>query len=614
MRMPTNNTSYQYIQSKIRALKDAYPSFHDKADEYVFSAVCVKGHFYKNPAISLSEADLNEMIVDGHGDGGVDILLTDPESENSDLVIAQSKYYTTITKDDVADALNKMALFYKTMRAGRYEQVNAKVQRRFITLDGEQAEEAKIRFVFYTSAPQGGIRSTSLIQHFKDQFEDAGKIDVELFFGKDIEEEIKESESRRPTVEQGKIRMDQAGNCLRYGEEAAIVNASAFSIKALYAQYNIQLLSKNLRYHIAGREIDKGINETIQNSPETFWMKNNGITIICDEFWIDGKEVKLKNFSIINGGQTTYMIHKNPHIDEEHDIFLPCKIITSEGETEDQKNAFSLAIAKAANTQKPIKAVDLKANAPEQIRFAQAMREVGIFYQTKRGEEVPSRYKESFLNSSLLPVGKLMLAAVFQMPCASRTKPSTLYQPGYYDKIFAESQLQIARICKELLYIDFYFRNAFLKKFDRENRATAASDYISFTHNARTVCIAFVTLASRYYQQNITDQAMQIVFDEVSHESGSDNRIYNVFSDLDNLVYLFPAGVFQDKNRYEEILDQLFYLMIDEGTSYFSVAKDSDSTLTPTNFLKKDRNYYRILKANWPKMSREIKRILKNVI
>ena len=107
---------------------------------------------------------------------------------------------------------------------------------------------------------------------------------------------------------------------------------------------------------------------------------------------------------------------------------------------------------------------------------------------------------------------------------------------------------------------------------------------------------------------------MQIVFDEVSHESGSDNRIYNVFSDLDDLVYLFPAEVFQDKNRYEEILDQLFYLMIDEGTSYFSVAKDSDNTLTPTNFLKKDRNYYRILKAHWPKMSREIKRILKNVM
>ena len=59
-------------------------------------------------------------------------------------------------------------------------------------------------------------------------------------------------------------------------------------------------------------------------------------------------------------------------------------------ENEDEKNAFSLEIAKATNTQKPIKQVDLKANSPEQVRFAQAMREVGVFYQTKRGETVPA--------------------------------------------------------------------------------------------------------------------------------------------------------------------------------------------------------------------------------
>lgn len=612
--MPTNNTSYEYIQRKIHSMKDLYSSFRDKSDDYVFSAVCVKGHLYKNPAIDINETDLNEMIVDGQGDGGADILLTDPNSENSDLVIAQSKYYTSITKDEVSDALNKMALFYKNMKAGHYEQVNVKVQKRFLTLDAEQAEDAKTKFVFYTSASQGGIRRSQIIQHFKDQFEDPSKVDVELFFGKDIEEEIKESESRRPTVESGKIKIDETGNYLLYGEKAAIVNTSAFSIKTLYAQYNIQLLARNLRYHIAGREIDKGINETIQNEPETFWMKNNGITIICDEFKIDGKEVKLKNFSIINGGQTTYMIHRNPHIDEEHDVFLPCKIIQSEGETEDQKNTFSLAIAKAANTQKPIKAVDLKANAPEQIRFAQAMREVGVFYQTKRGEEVPSRYRETFLNTSLLPIGKLTLAALFQMPCASRTKPSTLYQSEFYDKIFEGNQLQMARICQELLYIDYYFRNGFLKKFDRENKESAVSDYVSFTHNARTVCIAFVALASRYYQQNITDQKMQMIFDESRREGGSENRIVNVFSDLDGLMYLFPGEVFQDKNKYEEILEQLFYIMLDVGSTYFSAAKDNDNTLTTTNFLKKDRNYYKILNSQWAKITRDIKQIMKEVM
>ncbi len=612
--MPASNNSYAYIQNKIRALKDSSAIFRDKPDHYVFSAICIKGHFYKNPAISLNDTELNEMIVDGQNDGGVDILLTDPESENSDLVIGQSKYYTTITKDDVSDALNKMAFFYKNMQAGRYEQVSMEVQRRFMSLNAEQSEDAKVRFVFYTSAPQNRIKTTQMVQHFKDQFDNAEKIEVEFFFGKDIEEEIAESESRRPTVERGKIKIDEAGNCLVYGEEAVIVNASAFSIKTLYAQYNIQLLSKNLRYHIAGREIDKGINETIQNDPESFWMKNNGITIICDDFRVDGKEAKLENFSIINGGQTTYMIHKNSDINEDHDFYLPCKIIRSRGETEDQKNTFSLEIAKAANTQKPIKTVDLKANAPEQVRFARAMREVGIFYQTKRGEEVPKRYKEAFLNTSLLPVGKLALAAVLQMPCTSRQKPSTVYRAEYYDKFFDGDQMQMARICKELLYIDFYFRTAFLKKFDSENKDSATGDYISFAHNARTVCIAFVALASRYYQQNVTSQEMQMLFDEARNGNNLENRIYDIFSKLDGVVYLFPGDVFQDKNRYEEILEQLFYLIIDAGAAYFSTAKDTDSALNTTNFLKKDKNYYNILNSQWTKMARDIKRILKDVM
>lgn len=115
--------------------------------------------------------------------------------------------------------------------------------------------------------------------------------------------------------------------------------------------------------------------------------------MICDDFYIDGNEVKLRNFSIVNSGQTTYMIHKSASINSEHDLFLPCKIIKIVGDTEDEKNSFSLSIAKATNSQKAIKPVDLKANSPEQVRFARAMREVGVFYQTKRGETVPAAFR-----------------------------------------------------------------------------------------------------------------------------------------------------------------------------------------------------------------------------
>ena len=609
--MPANNSSYEKIQSKIHAMKTAYPSLRAKSDDYVFSALCIKSHLYKNPALVLYESDFDEMIVDGQYDGGVDVLVTDPNSDGADMVIAQSKYYTSISTDDVMNAMSKMASFYKDMSQGRYEQVNAKVQRRFLTLNAELGEESKIHFVFYTSAPQSGINRARMEKKFREQFTDSSRFEVSFFFAKDVEEEIDESESRRPTVDQGKIKIDETDNYLLYGDSAAIVNVSAFSIKALYAQHNIQLLARNLRYHIAGRDIDRGIEDTIQNSPESFWLKNNGITIVCSDFKIDGKEVKLRDFSIINGGQTTYMLHKSRYIDETHDLFLPCKIIKTEGETDDEKNSFSLAIAKATNTQKPIKPVDLKANSPEQIRFSQAMRDVGIFYQTKRGETVPRAYKEAFLNSSLLEIGKLGLAAIYQIPCASRSKPSSLYLPQYYDKIFNGNQQQVAKLSKELLYIDYYFRNFFQKKFDRDNATMPnANDRISFAHNARTICIAFVAFASRYYQGNIQDQHLTTIFAAARSDNATDSRLYDIFSNIDGISYFVPPQVFSQKDQYDTLLDQLFTVIINAGITSFSMASRYDTTLTATNFLKKDKNYYAILDDHWTTIHSEIIRIL----
>ena len=599
----TNYNSHDKIASKVRAMKADYPSLRDKSDEYVFSALCVKAHLYKNPAYVLDDRDFNEIIVDGKSDGGVDILLTDPNSDNSDLVIAQSKYYTRITSEEVVNAITKMAIFYKEMSQGRYSQVNERVQRRFLTLNSEQGEESKTHFIFYSSAPQSHIRKGNIEKKIRELFPDSSNIEISILFAKDIEDEIDESESRRPSVERGRITLDAVENYLSYGDDAVIVNVSAFSIKELYARYNIQLLAKNLRYHIAGARIDQGIKDTINNDPESFWLKNNGITIVCDDFEIDGKEVKMRNFSIINGGQTTYMLHRSPNIDAHHDLYLPCKIIRIEGDTEDDRNAFSLAIAKAANTQKPIKEIDLRANAPEQIRFYQAMRDVGIFYQTKRGEKVPSNYSAKYANTDLLEVGKLCLAAVFQMPCASRTKPSMLYQPQYYNRIFNGNQQQISRISKELLYIDYYFRDTFIKKFDKENEELPdAGMRISLAHNARTICIAFTALAARYYQKNVTNQDLREIFAASRSDQDTDNRIYEIFSNLEGIYSLFPPYLFEQKDNLDSLLEKLFGTIIDAGAMSFAMASSYDTTLNATNYLKKDKNYYTILASYWSSM------------
>lgn len=612
--MPANQNDYDFIKDKVHVMKETYPTLRQKTDEYVFSALAVKANYYKNPALVLNESDFESFIVDGQYDGGVDILLSDPNSESSNMIIGQSKFYQNITFDDAVNAITKMVLFYKDMIQGHYEQINDKVQGRFLSLYSEIGEESKIIFVLYTSAPKAGIRKDRLERKFREQFIDSSQFELLVLFGSDVVAEIKESECRRPTVEAGRIKLDKRDNYLEYGENSAIVNVSAFSIKMLYAQHNTNLLSRNLRYHVSGREIDKGINETIRDNPESFWLKNNGITIICDHFEIDGKEVKLKNFSIVNGGQTTYMLHKSKLITESQDFYLPCKIIETAGETEDEKNLFSLEIAKATNSQKAIKPVDLKANSPEQVRFSQTMREVGVFYQTKRGEVVPKEFKPTYLNSDLSEIGKLCLSGIFQMPGTSRNKPSSLYNADYYDVIFNGNQTQIAKICKELLYIDYYFRNMFLKRFDSENRKQPdAEKRITFAHNARTICLAFVVVASRYYQGNIQEEDLQYIFDS-SRSEKPDPHVYESMRNLSGIQWLLPPNIFKNKDSYEEVLYKLFMQIINAGSMCYSMASIYEEGLNASNYLKKDKNYYSILQFQWQPLKAGIKDIFDTIV
>jgi hypothetical protein len=596
--MPIEN-SYTFIKSKISSMKDAYPSLRSKTDDYIFSALAVKSTFFKNPALIFSEEYLKEIIVDGVNDGGVDALLLEPNSSESNLILVQSKFYQNIQYEDVINAITKILSFYNNMNVGNYEKINQLVQRKFLTLNAEIGEESKVIFVFYTSANKNGIRNDRIQKAFSALVNNSSKFELQIYFSDDINDAIRESESRRASVENDKLSLDQANNYLEYNEDAVIVNVSAFSVKELYAIHGINLLARNLRYHVRGNDVDSAIKETIKNSPDRFWFKNNGLTIICDTFDINGKEVKLKNFSIVNGGQTTYNLHKSNDLTKDNDFFLPCKIIKVIGNNEDEKNLFSLEIAKATNSQKAIKNVDLKANSPEQVRFSTSMREEGIYYQTKRGELVPKDFRLDYKNSDLSEIGKLGLAAIFQIPATSRNKPKVLYNPEFYEPIFNSDQTKIAKLSREFLYMDSYFRNSFLSKFDNKYQNDPNSEeLIPFAHNARTSCVAFATLASRIHQGNLTKDNLKKIFGNLNDGSYS-TILYDIFKFLDNYNDVFPKKLFDNKDNYEKVLFVLYEGFIKSGRKAFSLNKKYDVTLTVANYLKKDMNYYLILQQEW---------------
>jgi hypothetical protein len=605
--MPTSDC-YNKISEKIASMKRDFPYLRNKSDDFAFSALCVRANYFKNPSLEFSDDRIKSIVVDGQFDGGVDAMLLDPNTEENNLVLVQSKFYQQITFDDVRDAIQKLILFYKDMDRGDYQNVNSDVQRKFLSLNAEVGEESKICFVFYTSAPKNKIQGKRIEKLLAEHFSDTSRFEISLFFGDDIIEEIKEMESRRPTVESGKIVIDMPNNALIYGDNAAIVNASAFSIKDLYAQWNTNLLSRNLRYYIKKKDIDQSINDTIKNEPDQFWFRNNGITIVCSEFSIDGRVVTLKNFSIVNGGQTTTLIHRSSDITKEKDLYLPCKIIQTIGDTDDEKSTFILEIAKATNSQKPIKQIDLKSNAPEQIRFCNAMREAGVFYQTKRGENIPRDYREEYKNTDLAQVGKLALAAVFQLPATSRNKPSSLYQERFYNIVFDKNQNQMAGLIKELLYLDYYFRKTFIFEYDKKHSNDPISP-IAFAHNARTICIAFVALSARYKLGNFDNDKLRIFFEHSTGSRAYDDYLYDLFSDIGEQTSWLPKTLFNDKDNYDKAAYKLFEAIIISGFRYYLVVHHSDSTLNETNFLKQDQNYYAIVEGDWSELSEKIDQI-----
>lgn len=609
--MATINECYDYIQSKISYFKECYQSLRKASDDYAFSALCIKSDYYKNPSLNFDDHMVEEMMVDGSGDGGVDAIFMDPNSSDSDLVLAQSKFHQDISYEEIVNAISKMVAFYNDMKEGNFGDVRDRVVRRFLNCNADVGEESKVVFVLYISAPKNRIRSTRYEAAFQKLVKEPNKFALRVLFDEDIKEAIKEAESRRPDVESGKLTIDAADNYLMYGdEEAIIVNVSAFCIKQLYGTHTLTLLSKNLRYHISGAPIDRAIKESITKNPDDFWFKNNGITIICEDFEISGKEVKLQHFSIVNGGQTTYNLYRSKDLVRDNDFYLPCKIIKVRGDNEDQKGLFVLEIAKATNSQKAIKAIDLKANSPEQIRFARAMREVGVYYQTKRGEKIPDEYKsEGYKNTDLAEVGKLCLAAIFQLPGTSRNKPSTLYNPEYYEPIFSRNERKIAKLVKQLLYMDYYYRNGFLDDFDENYKSNPnANSYIPLAHNARTICVAFAAFASRYCSGNLDDLKVKKMFDNMGEDSYS-KYLYDIFVDIDSVDAFFPESLFTNKDEFDKVLYKLYEAIIRTGLKCYTTASASDKSLNETNYLKRDANYFGMIKFEWDDLIEKVQAI-----
>lgn len=246
---------------------------------------------------------------------------------------------------------------------------------------------------------------------------------VKIYTEDEIEKSINNVLEKLETVQEAKIKIDAPHNILQYESdknEDIMCNALSTSISQLYNKYAAHgLFDLNIRKYIRNPLVDKGIKETLDKDRENFWFLNNGIIIACQDYEVDGDTVKIWDFSIVNGGQTTTLISTCKGTNTK-EFYIPCKIVATKivaDKSNDNLNNFFAKIAEATNSQKPIYPRDLKSNTPEMRKLSKLLKDEKIFLEIKRGIKAPKDCKSSIKNDEL---AQLILSFAFQRPGTAR--------------------------------------------------------------------------------------------------------------------------------------------------------------------------------------------------
>ncbi|MBR0203601.1 MAG: AIPR family protein, partial [Synergistaceae bacterium] len=266
---------------------------------------------------------------------------------------------------------------------------------------------------------------------------DLNQFSVSIYSGEDIERRLDELHTEIAVVPEYTIEIDKARNFLAYETEHArgiVINIKSDSLTRMFNKFQAKgLFDMNIRRYVGNRLIDDKIKETLDENRDDFWFLNNGIVIVCENYVITDRKIELSNFSIVNGGQTTYLIGKYKGSNLEK-FYIQCKII-SEKETQTEI-PFSTRIAEATNSQKPILPRDLKSNSPEMLRLVNMLRNNGIYLDVKRGAKKPAKKKLSYSIKNV-ELAQIVLSMVMQTPGIAKSGAKRIFESqSIYNSVF----------------------------------------------------------------------------------------------------------------------------------------------------------------------------------
>lgn len=236
-----------------------------------------------------------------------------------------------------------------------------------------------------------------------------------------------------------------------------------------------KVFNENVRVYKPDHRVNKAIIDSALNDDNyQFFYLNNGITILCDQAgYTPGTRsplVSLKNFQIINGGQTSHSLFeaykKAPKKLETIELLVRVCQINSE-------DPISQKISKTSNNQIPIGSRDLHSNDPIQNKLQEEFETLGYYYERKPNQ-YPEQPQSKVLNNEVL--GQLFMAYHLDMPSEAKNNKARVFSE-LYDYIFDENIINASELLRLYkLYLPLLERKKIIQSKKRKKELVDEKD------------------------------------------------------------------------------------------------------------------------------------------
>lgn len=560
----------EVLLNELRSIKEELEKGNKKVtDENAFEYLAMQFFCYKIKNIKPKLYDIESSITNGPNDGGIDFVYYD--DEESKVVLGQCKYTENMKLNDIISELNKMSSTvenFKKAYTGTYnKKLKTNLQNALDRLPDESA--GNVEYCIFTTSDINQNDVTNKLHVENNLY---SKDMVSVYGVSEINSQIKELIEKAKTVNEYKIEIDYPHNVLQYETDnvsGIMVNMSSESLIRMYDKFKDEgLFDLNIRKYIKNKTVDEGIKETLDKERDNFWFYNNGLTIACSEYVLDGNKVKLYDFSIVNGGQTTNRIgnYKGSNNDK---FYLPCKIISIKN---DDQKLYS-KIAEATNSQKPINPRDLKSNSPEMKMLQRWLGKEGVYLEIKRGEKKKLKNIKSIKNDEL---GQLLLSFGYQQPGTARSGKRNIFEnKPLYNKLYRVNYEKDPNKKEFVLDLIKLSEDYTIIEADLKNGTTISDDEKIVLSNAKYVIFSLLGLS--YFLVN---------------EDYSRDDLNNDISVLKSPDLVYSKFISNYKaDDYQERLKSLIEIILDSLCDTYENCVSRNEVTSISNLFKTDKKY-----------------------